>query len=223
MTKSEASEETGAVAALADREGKGEHIASALRRVVAAQGLEAVSLRRVAAEAGVTSGMVQHYFPSKDAMLDCALQAAAAGFQARMTAALAALGASAAPRDLVGAVLSALLPSDDGGLADGRVALAFMAHAATRPEAARRLEEGAAQLRDFIADQARAAVRGGEAAADLDPKRTAVAQVLIGRGPGLLRLVLGEDPGAYGWLLPVIVIAACAAVIAWLESVKRMR
>jgi len=48
-----------------------------------------------------------------------------------------------------------------------------------------------------------------------------LVQFLFGRGPGLLRLVLGEDPGVYGHLLPIIVIAMCVAVVARLESVKR--
>jgi hypothetical protein len=48
-----------------------------------------------------------------------------------------------------------------------------------------------------------------------------LVQVLLGRGPGLLRLVLGEDPGVYGYLLPIVVIAMCVAAVASLESVKR--
>src|SRR3954467_4457371 len=38
-------------------------------RVAAHQGLEAVSLRHVATEAGVSTGMVQHYFRTKDEMM----------------------------------------------------------------------------------------------------------------------------------------------------------
>src|SRR5690625_6408560 len=45
-------------------------MAEALWKVAAYQGLEAVSLSRVAQEAGVSKGRVQHYFPSRDALLD---------------------------------------------------------------------------------------------------------------------------------------------------------
>jgi hypothetical protein len=48
-----------------------------------------------------------------------------------------------------------------------------------------------------------------------------LVQVLFGRGPGLLRLVLGEDPGVSGHVLPIVVIAMCIAAVAWLESAKR--
>ena len=66
-----------------DHQQRREQIAAALMRVVANDGLEAVSLRHVAAEAGVTAGMVQHYFPSKEAMMDFAMQSASARFDSR--------------------------------------------------------------------------------------------------------------------------------------------
>ena len=48
-----------------DREGKRTTILVAVFRVIAARGLSAVSIRSVAAEAGVSVGRVQHYFGSK--------------------------------------------------------------------------------------------------------------------------------------------------------------
>ncbi len=48
-------------------------IAEAVFRLAAARGADAVSLRDVAGEAGVSLGMVQHYFRSKDEMLLFAL------------------------------------------------------------------------------------------------------------------------------------------------------
>src|SRR3712207_773273 len=49
-------------------------IAAATARLIASSGLEAVSLRSVAAEAGVSMGRVQHYFATKDELLLEALQ-----------------------------------------------------------------------------------------------------------------------------------------------------
>jgi AcrR family transcriptional regulator len=48
-----------------DREGKRTTIVLAVFRVIATRGLGAVSIRSVAAEAGVSVGRVQHYFGSK--------------------------------------------------------------------------------------------------------------------------------------------------------------
>ena len=48
-----------------------------------------------------------------------------------------------------------------------------------------------------------------------------LVQVLVGRGPGLWRAVLGDESGSVAHLLPLAVIAAAVAVVAWLESRKR--
>ena len=44
-------------------------IAYTVWAVIAEDGLDAVSMRRVAAEAGISLGRVQHYFTSKDELL----------------------------------------------------------------------------------------------------------------------------------------------------------
>ena len=105
-------------------------IADALMRVAAERGLEAVSLRHVAAAAGVSSGMVQHYFRTRDEMMTFALAVVRDRNEARVTRAIAALGETPAPRELLRTMLAALLPLDEERRADGRVALAFLAYTA---------------------------------------------------------------------------------------------
>lgn len=51
-------------------------IAEATCRLVAEHGLDAVTMRRVASELGSTTGLVTHYFPQKEALLQAALCAA---------------------------------------------------------------------------------------------------------------------------------------------------
>ncbi|MEV0714108.1 TetR family transcriptional regulator C-terminal domain-containing protein [Asanoa sp. NPDC050611] len=126
-------------------------IADALMRVAAERGLEAVSLRHVAAEAGATTGLVQHYFGTKDEMMLFALEVVSGHTEARIGAAVTALGPSPAPRDLVRAMVTQMLPLDDARRADGKVALAFFAYAATRPEVAEVQRRGSLGLRDFFA------------------------------------------------------------------------
>ncbi|SBT43455.1 TetR/AcrR family transcriptional regulator [Micromonospora auratinigra] len=126
-------------------------IADALVRVAAEQGLEAVSLRHVAAEAGVSAGMVQHYFRTKDEMMAFAMAVVRERGQARVAAAVAGLGEDPPPRLLLRTLIGALLPLDEGTRDDGRVALAFLAHLAVRPAAAPGLREETAQLTEFIA------------------------------------------------------------------------
>lgn len=50
-----------------------------------------------------------------------------------------------------------------------------------------------------------------------------LVQIFFGRGPGLWRVLLAEEPGAYGYVLPVVVIVLCVAVVARLEAIKRAR
>ncbi|MET7864686.1 TetR family transcriptional regulator C-terminal domain-containing protein [Micromonospora taraxaci] len=141
-------------------------IADALMRVAADQGLEAVSLRHVAAAAGVSAGMVQHYFRTKDEMMAFALSVVRERSQVRVTDAVARLGENPPPRLLLRTLLAALLPLDEHTRDDGRVALAFLAYTAVRPAAATGLREGTRQLTEFVAGVLPAG-RGDAAAAGL--------------------------------------------------------
>jgi AcrR family transcriptional regulator len=125
-------------------------IADALMRVAADQGLEAVSLRHVAAAAGVSAGMVQHYFRTKDEMMAFALAVVRERGQIRVTEAVRALGGDPSPRLLLRTFIAALLPLDEKTRADGRVAMAFLAYTAVRPAAAAALREDTAQMVGFI-------------------------------------------------------------------------
>lgn len=134
-----------------DRRERRTGIADALMRVAAERGLEAVSLRHVAAEAGVSTGMVQHHFRDKDEMMSFALEIVKERGQARVEAAVAALGDDPPPRLLLRTMITALLPLDEEARAVGRVALAFLAYTAVRPEAARPLHENTGQLIEVFA------------------------------------------------------------------------
>ena len=126
-------------------------IADALTRLAAEQGLEAVSLRHVAAEAGVSAGMVQHYFRTRDEMMTFAMEVVRDRSQARVSAAMVALGDDPAARDLLRTMIAALLPLDDDARDLGRVALAFLAYAAVRPSLRTTLRAETAQLTEHVA------------------------------------------------------------------------
>src|SRR6185312_4339203 len=57
-----------------DHQQRREHIGDAVLHLIATRGLEAASLRNVAAEAGVSMGTVQHYFTTKQDMIAFALR-----------------------------------------------------------------------------------------------------------------------------------------------------
>jgi AcrR family transcriptional regulator len=153
-------------------------IADALMRVGADQGLEAVSLRHVAAAADVSTGMVQHYFRTKDEMMAFALSVVRERSEARVTEAVGRLGDDPPPRLLLRTLICALLPLDEQSRDDGRVALAFLAYTAVRPAAAAGVHRETAEMAGFIAG-----LLPGPAAAD-----AAAALLALMEGLGLYLL-----------------------------------
>jgi AcrR family transcriptional regulator len=96
-----------------DPEARRRAITDALERLAGREGLAAVTMREVAAEAGVSVGQVQHYFASKDELLLATLREVAARVGRRIGAAVAAVPDGASERDRIRAILLELLPLDD--------------------------------------------------------------------------------------------------------------
>ncbi|MDA2805539.1 TetR/AcrR family transcriptional regulator [Nocardiopsis suaedae] len=156
-----------------DHHARRTRIADALIRVAARQGLEAVSLRQVAAEAGVSTGMVQHYFRDKNAMMAFALRAVAERVQDRLEQ---ARPDTLPPKESVRGFLMQLLPLDGERAVEGKAALAFQAHAAVHSDVAGAVLPDPEPLRAHIADLIRSARAEGakQAGAGGAPARSKV-------------------------------------------------
>lgn len=111
-------------------------IALAAAELIAARGLEQVTLRSLAAELGVTTGVLTHYFPSKDALLRHTKDVAFDRSFARARA------AADGPRGMarVHAVVEAALPLDRDRRTQWRLLVAFFGSAMGAP-ALRRVQE----------------------------------------------------------------------------------
>lgn len=123
-----------------------DQLTGALVRIVAERGLDEVSVRQVAAEVGVSGGMVQHHFPTKKAMLLAALDSVTTAFQTRANAACA----ERLPADALREVAHQLVPLDAERAAEARVWLAFVARAAIDPELAAVHRAGWQKLEDRL-------------------------------------------------------------------------
>src|SRR5262249_13216813 len=157
------------MARTADHEQRPRQIAEAVLHIVAERGLDEVSVARVAAEAGVSVGLVQHYFATKDAMLLCAFRSIADQFAKR---------AARIPRDgslgqIMLHVLAELLPLDARRAAEVRIWLAFCARAAVVPALAAVQAEYLAEQRMLLAATILEAQARGESPAGLDAEREA--------------------------------------------------
>ncbi|MER7779646.1 TetR/AcrR family transcriptional regulator [Streptomyces sp. NPDC096191] len=96
-----------------DHDERRTQIAEALIQVAGRQGLHAVGMRDVAAEAGVSLRLVQYYFQTKEKLLFHGLQHLTDRFTARVGARLAAAGQDPGPRATIEALLLAALPTDE--------------------------------------------------------------------------------------------------------------
>lgn len=148
--------------------------------VVADGGLAAVSLTEVAARAGVSAGRVQHYFPSKDRLIEAAFERgnALSGARIRDLVGVQDLGA-ADPRLVLATVLGELLPYDEVTRVHLRVRQFFNAQALADPAIAERTQRlYAAFHRDLAALVERAAPELAGRARDVAVRLAALTEGL---------------------------------------------
>ncbi|WP_433166519.1 TetR/AcrR family transcriptional regulator [Kribbella sp. CA-247076] len=176
----------------ADHDARRRQVAEAMLRVTMTEGLEAASIPRIAREAGVSTGLVQRYFPTKDDLLRYAFRYVLDELFTAIDAELAASAGRRIGTRLYRALAILLAPVESPGDPAGRVWLAFLARAAVH-EGLRELHvELNQQGRRQYADALRAAQAAGDAAADLDPERE--ARALMAYVDGLtLHLVLEPE------------------------------
>ncbi len=164
-------------------------VTDAMLRIVADQGLDRLSVREVAAAARVSIGAVQHYFPTKDAMLSAAYEEVVARIRSR----LRAVKIGSDPRQNLTVLLRELLPLDENRADECRIHLAFAARAATAPELAEIQRTSLAELHAAVAEAFTAAWHG-------HASRTAcvtAAHAAIAAADGLALHAVSSD----GWLL----------------------
>ncbi len=164
-----------------------DRIIDALFAIAAERGLDEVSIREVAAGAGVSIGSVQYYCRSKDEMLVMAFE--------RVVTQITDRSQNVAPGNSVGARmhswLSELLPLHTVSTAESRVYLAFLARAVVVPQLGHVLHRTLNSLRSHCADALRHAQHIGEAPTDFDPELAAASTVVLIDG---LLLHLLTDP-----------------------------
>jgi AcrR family transcriptional regulator len=188
-------DEGGRVPKQVDREERRRGLAETVFTIIASRGLAAVSLRDVAAQAGVSMGTVQHYFTTKDAMLRFALDQMRVRVLQRLQARVAVL-ADPTRRRLIEAGLEVMLPLDEPGRQEACVNVAFVGLATVDETYARVLHQGYRHLLDASTAQLREAAAAGELRAEVDPDLEAVALYLLAQGlvaPLLVGLLTAEE------------------------------
>ena len=142
----------------------------ALMRITRRDGWDGVSLRKVAAEAGVSMGMVQHYFATKDEMLRFAIEMMAEDVRARIRVRVAELPQPPTPRALVETVLTEMIPRPSRRDTEAEASDVWMRRFLLRPESRAVLGQGAEDLRAGLVQQILLARQGDAAAAERDAR-----------------------------------------------------
>lgn len=165
-----------------DHDQRRRELLEATAAVIAAEGIQAATVRRIAQQAGCTTGLVTHYFAEKDDLIIGALRHVHAAAAGRMRM---ARGRHAAGLGALRAVLLEALPLTSAGQFEWRVWLSFWGVAwASAPLSAEHRERYAPWHR-LIHDLMREAARLGQTTPGLDLRDAADRLLALVDGLGL--------------------------------------
>ncbi|QSF54817.1 TetR/AcrR family transcriptional regulator [Brevundimonas fontaquae] len=165
-------------------------IADGLVRVAGCRGLHAVTMRSVAAEAGVSLRLVQYYFETKAQLMHAALQRLEEQSNARWSARLAESKSPQSVRSILDALLTEALPMDERRKTFHLVWTSYAVLAMTEPELAEQpFVEGPNRLELQLANLLKQGQANGELPHELDNAFEAARLLAINHGLGTSVLV----------------------------------
>ncbi|RIX50957.1 TetR family transcriptional regulator [Paenibacillus nanensis] len=115
---------------IVDHEERREQLAEAAWRVIRRDGVEGVSVRSVADEAGMSLGSLRHYFTTQSELLEFSMRLVSE----RVNQRIQNIRYSGNPRQDVEAIVGELVPLDEERLAECEVWLAFVGSALAHPK-----------------------------------------------------------------------------------------
>ncbi|GGM69704.1 TetR/AcrR family transcriptional regulator [Dactylosporangium sucinum] len=177
---------------LADHDARRAQIADAVLRIAGSTGLHSVTMRSVAAEAGVSVRLVQYYFETKEQLLQFTLTRLAQHMAERLRVRVAAAGEAPTPRDVVNAVLTEALPTDAESRTFHLLYTAYAVLAVTDAKlAAQPFVDAPNAMEDLLVAQLRAAQQAGDMTAQLDARVETVGLLAMSAGLGT-SVLLGQ-------------------------------
>ena len=168
-----------------DHDERRRQLTDALLRIAGTRGLRAVTMREVAAEAGVSLRLVQYYFTDKKTLLESGVAELAARLDRRVKARAAEAGGNLTIRQVFEVVLGAILPSDEASRLDQLAWTAYYATGLTEPAFARDAAGGMAYpnaVEDWLTARLTRAQEEGEADPARDARTTAAALLALTNG-----------------------------------------
>ncbi|WP_433611911.1 TetR/AcrR family transcriptional regulator [Prescottella agglutinans] len=135
---------------IVDHEERRHRLAEAVWTLTLRDGLEGVTLRKVAVEAGVSMGQVQHYYAAREDLVRDAIDRAVRALNARIEASIKATDPTCA-ETLLRECLRAILARDPESLRLLQLSVAVAGRAISDPAIASVLAPGSGELLDFTA------------------------------------------------------------------------
>ena len=179
----------------ADHLARRRQIAEAVWRLAGRGGLEDVTLRQVANEAGLSARLLQYYFGTRDELLLGALEILNADAQQRAHERITALGPAPSLREVVRGVLMELLPLDADRRAQHLVHAAYFLRFLTDPSLREAIQNAAPALEALVAGLITQAQQSGEA--DAKVNASSESDLLVAAAEGLqTQVLLGRRTGA---------------------------
>jgi len=160
---------------IVDHDARRAEIIEASWRVIAAEGLPGLSMRKIADAAGCTTGRLTHYFANREEIVLAALRAVYDATAVRLRRVRRPLPA----RERLVAYLEETLPLDRERLLEWQVWIAFWSAAATNPALAKENDERIAGWIDALTPMVAAA------ATHVDAARESQTLVALVNGVGL--------------------------------------
>lgn len=164
-------------------------IAEALVRAATRDGLHAVTMRSVAAEAGVSLRLVQYYFVNKEQLLVGALRHLERCSHERWAQRLAGIPQPLRARAVIEAFVSEALPTDESSRVFHQLSMSYAVLAMTSPEIAEQpFISGVDRLESELLGVLEHAIAENEIAPSRDARAEAVRLVALinGLGTGIL-------------------------------------
>ncbi|GAB3811925.1 TetR family transcriptional regulator C-terminal domain-containing protein [Kribbella italica] len=170
-------------------------IAAAFQKLVADEGLRRTSFARVAAEAGVSVGLIQHYFANRDELLLFAYQEGLRSIFDRVEARIQAGEAAGRPiSSMVLDGLAELLPLDEQRTVEYRVQQSLRSEALNDDGLAQVVQQAAAALHERVATAVENGKECGEVEAAVDAGRSAM--MILATADGLAAAVALARPAS---------------------------
>jgi AcrR family transcriptional regulator len=177
----------------ADHDSRRAQITTGVRELALTSGLGSVTIAGTAKAAGISVGLVQHYYDSKESLLADTLGRLLSDIEGRVARAITlAEREYARIEHMLGAGLLELLPLSPSHRDETYLRLAFAGLALDNPSLAEHQQAFDRRLRDRIAQAVRNGMECGEVTAETDPLLESEAALALTQGLAARLLI---DPG----------------------------